>query len=51
MFNWRTTKNGKRASDRPIKPVAQRRDQILEAVIARDGIGVQFQPQIDFATG
>ena len=51
MFNWRITKNGKRASDRPIKPVAQRRDQILEAVIARDGIGVQFQPQIDFATG
>lgn len=24
---------------------------MLEAVIARDGIGVQFQPQIDFASG
>jgi EAL domain-containing protein (putative c-di-GMP-specific phosphodiesterase class I) len=51
MFNWRIAKHGKRASDRPARPATQRRDQVLEAVIARDGIGVQFQPQIDFSTG
>jgi EAL domain-containing protein (putative c-di-GMP-specific phosphodiesterase class I) len=52
MFNWRKIKSAKRESDRPAKAAATRqRDPILEGVIARDGIGVQFQPQIDFTTG
>jgi EAL domain-containing protein (putative c-di-GMP-specific phosphodiesterase class I) len=51
MFNWRVSNMGKRASDRRPKMVQPRRDQVLEGVIAREGIAVQFQPQIDFATG
>jgi EAL domain-containing protein (putative c-di-GMP-specific phosphodiesterase class I) len=51
MFNWRSSNMGKRASDHRPKTAQPRRDQVLEGVIAREGIAVQFQPQIDFASG
>jgi EAL domain-containing protein (putative c-di-GMP-specific phosphodiesterase class I) len=51
MFNWGSANRGKRGSDHRPKPVQPRRDQVLEGVIAREGIAVQFQPQIGFASG
>jgi EAL domain-containing protein (putative c-di-GMP-specific phosphodiesterase class I) len=43
---------GQRASDSPVPATpAPRRDQLLEAVIAHQQIGVVFQPQIDPKTG
>lgn len=46
------TLEGQRASDSPVPAVpAPRRDQLLEAVIAHQQIGVVFQPQIDPKTG
>jgi EAL domain-containing protein (putative c-di-GMP-specific phosphodiesterase class I) len=43
---------GQRASDSPVPAApAPRRDQLLEAVIAHQQIGVVFQPQIDPKTG
>ena len=51
MFNWRGFHFSKRASDRRRREAAPRRDYVLEAVIAREGVGVEFQPQIDPSTG
>jgi EAL domain-containing protein (putative c-di-GMP-specific phosphodiesterase class I) len=51
MFNWPRPNPRKRASDHRPKAVQPRRDQVLEGVIAREGIAVEFQPQIAFATG
>ena len=53
MFRWRSAFAwGQRASDRPgPAPVVQKRDLMLEAVIAREAVSVLFQPQIDPATG
>lgn len=53
MFAWfRSSQGGKRASDllgpAPAKP---RRDRALEVAIARNRIGVHFQPQIELASG
>ena len=43
---------GQRASDREgPAPVVQKRDRMLEAVIAHQRIGLLFQPQIDPASG
>ena len=43
---------GQRASDSPVPAMpAPRRDQLLEAVIAHQQIGVVFQPQIDPKSG
>jgi EAL domain-containing protein (putative c-di-GMP-specific phosphodiesterase class I) len=43
---------GKRASDQPPPaPVTPRRDRLLEAVIAQEGIDVHYQPQIRLDTG
>ena len=53
MFKWiNDTGPGKRASDhQPPPPPQRKRDRILEAVIAHEGISLLFQPQIDPATG
>lgn len=53
MANWRNIfVRGQRASDRPgPAPVLPRRDPLLEAVIAKEQIGLLFQPQIEPATG
>jgi len=53
MANWRNIfHRGQRASDRHgPAPVLQRRDPLLEAVIAKEQIGLLFQPQIEPATG
>ena len=53
MGKWRNFfSRGQRASDHPgPAPVMQRRDPLLEAVIAREQIGLLFQPQIEPATG
>jgi EAL domain-containing protein (putative c-di-GMP-specific phosphodiesterase class I) len=53
MGNWRGIfSRGQRASDRPgPAPVLPRRDSLLEAVIAREQVGLLFQPQIEPATG
>lgn len=45
-FAW-----GKRGSDAPRPTAAVRRDFLLEEVIARQGIQVHFQPQIEVLTG
>ena len=52
-MNWRQIfYRGQRASDhRGPAPVSQRRDPLLEAVIAKEQIGLLFQPQIEPATG
>src|SRR5688572_286341 len=42
---------GKRASDRPIPAPEIARDIVLEEVIARQGIQVHYQPQVDVRTG
>jgi EAL domain-containing protein (putative c-di-GMP-specific phosphodiesterase class I) len=53
MFKWiNDTGPGKRASDHEAPPPPPRkRDRILEAVIAHEGISLLFQPQIDPASG
>ena len=53
MGNWRTFfSRGQRASDHlGPAPVLPRRDPLLEAVIAKEQIGLLFQPQIAPATG
>ena len=53
MFKWLKGLNGgQRASDRQgPAPAVPKRDRILEAVIAHQGIGLLFQPQIDPASG
>jgi sensor c-di-GMP phosphodiesterase-like protein len=53
MGNWRAIfSRGQRASDHlGPAPVLPRRDPLLEAVIAREQIGLLFQPQIEPATG
>jgi EAL domain-containing protein (putative c-di-GMP-specific phosphodiesterase class I) len=53
MLNWRkAVRWGQRASDRPgPAPARPKRDRKLETLIAREEIGVRFQPQIDPATG
>lgn len=51
MTSWNLSR-GKRLSDMPPQiPVPQRRDQLLEAVIAQEGVEVLYQPQIRVATG
>ena len=52
-MNWRNIFNrGQRASDHPgPAPVSQRRDPLLEAVIAKEQIGLLFQPQIEPDSG
>ena len=52
-MNWRNIfHRGQRASDRPgPAPVSPRRDPLLEAVIAKEQIGLLFQPQIEPDTG
>ena len=47
----RNASNKRRGSDLTPKPVAPRRDQVLEAAIADDRIAIQFQPQFEPATG
>ena len=53
MFKWFSgLSGGQRASDRQDPaPVVQKRDRILEAVIAHQHIGLLFQPQIDPTSG
>ena len=53
MGNWRGIfSRGQRASDHlGPAPVLPRRDPLLEAVIAKEQIGLLFQPQIEPATG
>ena len=53
MGNWRNIfSRGQRASDHlGPAPVLPRRDPLLEAVIAKEQIGLLFQPQIEPATG
>ena len=56
MSSWRQIfqrgKWGQRASDQPgPAPVSPRRDPLLEAVIAKEQVGLQFQPQITPLTG
>ena len=53
MFKWiNGPEGGKRASDQPAaKPVARKRDRILEAAIAEEAMALLFQPQIDPASG
>jgi EAL domain-containing protein (putative c-di-GMP-specific phosphodiesterase class I) len=53
MIDWRNYfHRGQRASDLPgPAPVLQRRDQLLEAVIAKEQIGLLFQPQIEPDSG
>jgi EAL domain-containing protein (putative c-di-GMP-specific phosphodiesterase class I) len=53
MGNWRAIfSRGQRASDHlGPAPVLPRRDPLLEAVIAKEQIGLLFQPQIEPATG
>jgi EAL domain-containing protein (putative c-di-GMP-specific phosphodiesterase class I) len=53
MVNWRNIfHRGQRASDQPgPAPVLQRKDPLLEAVIAKEQIGLLFQPQIEPDSG
>ena len=53
MFKWiNSSGEGKRASDHRVPaPAPNKRDRILEAVIAHERISVLFQPQIDPASG
>ena len=53
MEIWRNLfHRGQRASDRPgPAPVLQRRDPLLEAVIAKEHVGLLFQPQIEPDSG
>src|SRR5688500_14932397 len=53
MFKWFSgLSGGQRASDRQDPaPVSQKRDRILEAVIAHQHIALLFQPQINPANG
>lgn len=52
MFWWPKLNKGQRASDRPAALVEPpRRDPLLEAVIAHQGIKVAFQPQIEPVSG
>ena len=53
MFKWFSSfSGGQRASDRQDPaPVTQKRDHILEAVIAHQHIALLFQPQIDPSSG
>ena len=53
MSKWRHIfQRGQRASDRGgPAPVLQRRDPLLEAVIAKEQVGLMFQPQIVPLTG
>jgi EAL domain-containing protein (putative c-di-GMP-specific phosphodiesterase class I) len=53
MIDWRKHfHRGQRASDLPgPAPVLQRRDPLLEAVIAKEQIGLLFQPQIEPDSG
>ena len=51
MFKWSRIRPRQRASDRPRAATAQRRDPLLEAVIAHQQVTVVFQPQIDPVSG
>lgn len=52
MREWLSSfRRGNRASDRLPVPDPPKRDRALSAAIARDEIGIRFQPQIDVRTG